>query len=55
VLRRPPLGHVLPSAHDMAREFRALSSLAGTGFPAPRPRALCTDPSVLGVTFLIYD
>jgi aminoglycoside phosphotransferase (APT) family kinase protein len=39
----------------MAREFRALSSLAGTGFPAPRPRALCTDPSVLGVTFLIYD
>ena len=39
----------------MAREFRALSGLAGTGFPAPRPRALCTDPSVLGVTFLIYD
>ena len=55
VLRRPPLGHVMPSAHDMAREFRALSGLAGTGFPAPRPRALCTDPSVLGVTFLIYD
>jgi aminoglycoside phosphotransferase (APT) family kinase protein len=55
VLRRPPLGHVLPSAHDMAREFRALSGLAGTGFPAPRPRALCTDPAVLGVTFLIYD
>ena len=55
VLRRPPLGHVLPSAHDMAREFRALSGLAGTGFPAPRPRALCTDPAVLGVTFLVYD
>ena len=55
VLRRPPLGHVMPSAHDMAREFRALSGLAGTDFPAPRPRALCTDPSVLGVTFLIYD
>lgn len=55
VLRRPPLGHVMPSAHDMGREFRALSGLAGTGFPAPRPRALCTDPSVLGVTFLIYD
>jgi aminoglycoside phosphotransferase (APT) family kinase protein len=55
VLRRPPLGHVLPSAHDMAREFRALSGLTGTGFPAPRPRALCTDPSVLGVTFLVYD
>ena len=55
VLRRPPLGHVMPSAHDMAREFRALSSLAGTGVPVPRPRALCTEQSVLGVTFLIYD
>ncbi len=39
----------------MAREFRALSGLTGTGFPAPRPRALCTDPSVLGVTFNVYD
>ncbi len=55
VLRRPPLGHVMPSAHDMGREFRALTGLAGTGFPAPQPRALCTDHSVLGVTFLIYD
>jgi aminoglycoside phosphotransferase (APT) family kinase protein len=55
VLRRPPLGHVMPSAHDMSREFRALSGLAGTGFPAPRPRVLCTDEAVLGVTFLIYD
>ncbi|MDX6338105.1 MAG: hypothetical protein QOG05_5445 [Streptosporangiaceae bacterium] len=55
VLRRPPLGHVMPSAHDMSREFRALNSLAGTGVPVPRPRALCADHSVLGVTFLIYD
>jgi aminoglycoside phosphotransferase (APT) family kinase protein len=55
VLRRPPLGHVMPSAHDMVREFRILSELDGTGFPAPRPRALCTDRSVLGVTFLVYD
>ena len=55
VLRRPPLGHVMPSAHDMVREFRILSELDGTGFPAPRPRALCTDHSVLGVTFLVYD
>jgi len=45
----------MPSAHDMAREFRILSELAGAGFPAPRPRALCTDHSVLGVTFLVYD
>jgi aminoglycoside phosphotransferase (APT) family kinase protein len=55
VLRRPPLGHVMPSAHDMGREFRALTSLTGTGVPVPRPRALCTDHSVLGITFLIYD
>ena len=55
VLRRPPLGHVMPSAHDMVREFRILTELAGTTFPAPRPRALCTDHSVLGVTFLVYD
>jgi aminoglycoside phosphotransferase (APT) family kinase protein len=55
VLRRPPLGHVMPSAHDMVREFRILSELDGTGFPAPRPRALCTDHSLLGVTFLVYD
>jgi aminoglycoside phosphotransferase (APT) family kinase protein len=45
----------MPSAHDMAREFRILSELVGTGFPAPRPRALCPDHSVLGVTFLVYD
>jgi aminoglycoside phosphotransferase (APT) family kinase protein len=55
VLRRPPLGHVLPTAHDMAREFGTLSLLSGTGFPAPRARALCTDHGVLGVTFLIYE
>jgi aminoglycoside phosphotransferase (APT) family kinase protein len=55
VLRRPPLGHLTPTAHDMSREFRTLSWLDGTGFPAPRPRALCTDQSVIGVTFLVYD
>jgi aminoglycoside phosphotransferase (APT) family kinase protein len=55
VLRRPPLGHVMPSAHDMAREFRTLSWLSGRHFPAPQPRALCEDNSVLGVTFLIYE
>jgi aminoglycoside phosphotransferase (APT) family kinase protein len=55
VLRRPPLGHVMPSAHDMGREYRTLSALSGHRFPAPRARALCTDHSVLGVTFLLYD
>lgn len=55
VLRRPPLGHIVPSAHDMAREFQTLLLLDGSGFPVPRPRTLCTDQSVLGVTFLIYE
>ena len=36
VLRRPPLGHVLPTAHDMSREFRVLSGLAGTKVPVAR-------------------
>jgi aminoglycoside phosphotransferase (APT) family kinase protein len=55
VLRRPPLGHVMPSAHDMSREHRVLSGLASVGFPVPRPVLLCTDESVTGVTFLLMD
>ena len=43
VLRRPPLGHVLPTAHDMSREYRVLSALAGTSVPVPEPLASCTD------------
>ncbi len=35
VLRRPPLGHVQSTAHDMAREFRIISALAGTAVPVP--------------------
>src|SRR5271168_2442619 len=37
VLRRPPLGHVLPTAHDMGREFRVLTALSGTPVPVARP------------------
>src|SRR3989337_1812155 len=48
VLRRPPLSHVQATAHDMTREFRILSALAPTDFPAPKPYALCTDESVNG-------
>ena len=51
VLRRPPLGHVLPTAHDMSREYRVLAALAPTGVPAPRPVALCQDPSFNGAPF----
>lgn len=53
ILRRPPLGHVLPRAHDMGREHRVLSALVPTPVPVPEPLALCTDPSVLGVTFYV--
>jgi len=55
VLRRPPLGHVLPTAHDMAREFRVLTALYGTAVPVPRPVALCEDPSVVGAPFYLMD
>ena len=46
VLRRPPMGKLLPSAHDVAREHRLMSALAGTAVPVPRMVGLCQDPSV---------
>jgi aminoglycoside phosphotransferase (APT) family kinase protein len=55
VLRRPPLGHVLPTAHDMAREFRVISALHPTGFPVPQPLHLCQDTGVLGVPFYLMS
>ena len=55
VLRRPPLGHVLPTAHDMAREHRVLSALRDTGLPVPRTRALCEDAAVTGAPFYVMD
>jgi aminoglycoside phosphotransferase (APT) family kinase protein len=54
-LRRPPLAHVLPTAHDMAREYRVLSALAGTDVPVPRPIALCEDPAVNGAPFYVME
>jgi aminoglycoside phosphotransferase (APT) family kinase protein len=55
VLRRPPLGHVLPTAHDMAREYRVLSALHGSDIPVPRPVALCQDPEVIGAPFYLME
>jgi aminoglycoside phosphotransferase (APT) family kinase protein len=55
VLRRPPLGHVLPTAHNMAREYRAISALAPTAVPVPTPIALCEDESVLGAPFYLME
>ncbi|MFT3804991.1 MAG: phosphotransferase family protein [Burkholderiaceae bacterium] len=46
VLRRPPLGKLLPSAHDVAREFRIMAALADTDVPVPALVGLCQDPAV---------
>jgi aminoglycoside phosphotransferase (APT) family kinase protein len=53
VLRRPPLGHVLPTAHDMAREFRVISALHGTDVPVAEPIAYCPDETVIGAPFYL--
>jgi aminoglycoside phosphotransferase (APT) family kinase protein len=53
VLRRPPLGHVLPTAHDMTREYRVLSGLAGTDVPVPAPVAIYPDADVIGAPFYL--
>ena len=55
VLRRPPLGHVLPTAHDMGREYRVLTALAGTNVPVPRTYAFCDDESVNGAPFYVME
>jgi len=55
VLRRPPLRAVRPTAHDMVREHRVLSALAGTAVPVPRTVHLCTDPAVLGAPFYVME
>lgn len=54
-LRRPPLGNVLESAHDMGREFRAISALATTDVPVPQALGLCTDIAVNGAPFYVMD
>jgi aminoglycoside phosphotransferase (APT) family kinase protein len=55
VLRRPPLGHVLPTAHDMSREYRVLSALAGTKVPVAPLVAACTDNEVIGAPFYVME
>jgi aminoglycoside phosphotransferase (APT) family kinase protein len=55
VLRRPPLGHVLPTAHDMSREFRVISALADTDVPVAGAVAYCADGDVIGAPFYLMD
>src|SRR5437870_5742373 len=55
VLRRKPLGTLLPSAHAVDREYRVLTALAATPVPAPRTYCLCTDDQVIGTWFYIME
>src|SRR5436309_3650082 len=54
VLRRPPFGSKVKSAHDMGREYRVLSRLH-TVFPAPKALLYCDGPEVLGAPFYLME
>lgn len=55
VLRRPPLGHRLASAHDMSREHRIIAGLANTNVPVAPALGLCTDESVNELPFYVMS
>ncbi|WP_306336416.1 phosphotransferase family protein [Streptomyces sp. KL118A] len=55
VVRRPPLGHVLATAHDMKREHRVIAALHRTDVPVPAPVLLCEDDAVLGSPFYVME
>jgi aminoglycoside phosphotransferase (APT) family kinase protein len=55
VLRRPPFGNVVKTAHDMGREFRMLEALAPVYPEAPRPLLFCDDAQVLGTPFYLME
>jgi aminoglycoside phosphotransferase (APT) family kinase protein len=55
VLRKKPGGKLLPSAHAVDREYRVIAALHPTGFPVPRPYALCKDESVVGAWFYVME
>jgi aminoglycoside phosphotransferase (APT) family kinase protein len=54
-LRRPPLHHVLPTAHDMTREFRLIHSLGPVGIPVHVALGLCTDEAVNERPFYVME
>jgi aminoglycoside phosphotransferase (APT) family kinase protein len=55
VLRRKPLGKLLPSAHAVDREYRIITALGDTAVPVPRTYCLCQDDSVIGSAFYVMD
>ena len=55
VLRRPPLGAVIATAHDMAREHRIISAMGPTAVPVPPTLGLCEDTSVNDAPFYVME
>ena len=55
IVRRPPLGHVLATAHDMGREHRVMAALATTPVPVPLMYAACPDDTVIGAPFYVME
>ncbi|MGB3482998.1 MAG: phosphotransferase family protein [Mycobacterium sp.] len=55
ILRRPPLGHVLETAHDMGREYQVMAALHPTGYPVPRMVCHVEDTDVLGAPFYVME
>jgi aminoglycoside phosphotransferase (APT) family kinase protein len=55
VLRRPPRGELLPTAHDVLREYRVLAGLHGTAARVPRPVIACEDTAVIGAPFYLME
>src|SRR2546426_1269751 len=55
VLRRPPRGPLLPTAHDVLREYRVLKALNATSVPTPRALLACEDTSVIGAPFYLME
>jgi len=55
VLRRPPFGNTVKTAHDMAREYNVLSKLSEVYPPAPRPLLFCEDEAIIGSEFYLME
>ncbi|MGB3696554.1 MAG: phosphotransferase family protein [Gordonia sp. (in: high G+C Gram-positive bacteria)] len=55
ILRRPPVGKLLATAHDMGREYTMMSALAGTDVPVPTMFARCDDTDLLGARFYVME
>ena len=53
MLRRPPLGHVLATAHDMGREHRIIAALGSTSVPVAPALGFCDDVEVNGAPFYV--